>query len=56
MKQTSILTDLEGKEVLSPTDDKNKLLSEPKNLLENEATDKRRFDDCVDYIKKADFE
>ena len=50
------LTDLREKGILSNTNDKNELLSELKNLLENEAIDKRRFDDCVDYIKNADFE
>jgi integrase len=50
------LDDLQDKGVLSNTNDKNQLLSELKNLLENEAIDKRRFDDCVDYIKNADFE
>ena len=50
------LTDLQDKGVLSNTNNKNQLLSELKNLLENEVIDKRRFDDCVDYIKNADFE
>jgi hypothetical protein len=50
------LDDLQDKGVLSNTNSKQQLLSDLKTLLENEAIDKRRYDDCVDYIKNADFE
>ena len=45
------LTDLSEKGILSPTNDKSQLLSELKILLENGKIDKRRYDDCVDYIQ-----
>ena len=49
------LTDLSEKGVLSPTNDKSQLLSELKILLESGKIDKRRYDDCVDYLKNTDF-
>ena len=49
------LTDLTEKGVLSPTNDKNQLESELKNLLENGKIEKRKFDDCLHYLENTDF-
>jgi hypothetical protein len=45
------LTDLMGKGLLPETDDNKELKKGLDNLLENEKIDKRRYDDCIDFIK-----
>lgn len=45
------MCDLQEKERLSNTNNSEELLSGLNDLLEKQAIDKRRYDDCVDYIK-----
>jgi hypothetical protein len=40
--------------LLPGMNDKDGLIKGLKELLENETIDKRRYDDCMDYVKNMD--
>jgi hypothetical protein len=44
------LCDLQDKNLLDNADDKNELINGLKKLLASETIDKRRYDDCIDYL------